>query len=314
MAEGSYEPYNTLTILIGLFLLALSSNQVYADHSPTHSRWSIEIMDEGEIIEELELDSGGVVSFPVVITNENLVSITVDLNYSISFDAVVSGPESVEVSGSSDEELEITIHGVKVMELFGGEEGDLEVTGTVTSRQGLPISIPGDSDSAEARVKVPKIHNLVLEIIESDYSVSAGSVEMLELTLSNNGNVEDEASEVTASTSCKSLNLENQVSDLVEKKINKGSQISTMVSLEFSEDYYPENCAIQVMAVSHGSDGVQITEDSANLIVKTPEIEEMEEDKVFSPQRTLPGPTIFMVMLVFIFTSLFGYRESMDVK
>jgi len=301
-------------VLIGLLLVSLSSNQVYADHSPTHSRWSIDIMEEDVIIDELQLDSRGAVSFLIIITNENLVSITVDLNYSISFDAEVLGPASVEVSGSSDVEVEITIYGVKVMQLFGGEEGDLEITGTVTSRQGLPISIPGDSDSAEAIVKVPIIHNLVLEIIESDYSVSAGSVEILELSLSNMGNVEDEASEVIASTSCKSINVENQVRDLVGKKINKLDQIFATVSLEFSEDYYPENCIIEVIAVSRGSDGMQTTQDSANLIVKLPEIKEMADDEGFSPRRALSGPTIWMGVLVFIFTSLIGSRESMGVK
>jgi hypothetical protein len=83
--------------IVLLIVLSIPIFMVSADHSPTHSRWSVEIGEDGDAIESMMLTEQGTALIPVHIVNENLVSITISLNYTSPFDATVSGPESVTV-------------------------------------------------------------------------------------------------------------------------------------------------------------------------------------------------------------------------
>ena len=301
--------YAIFTCLLLLFL-SLVAEQSEADHSPTHSRWSIEIMDEDDVIEELQLDNRGAVSVPVVISNENLVSITVDLEYSVPFNAEFSGPESIEVGGNMDKMVEITIHSVGVMQLSGGEKGDFEVTGPVSSRQGLPISVPGDSDSAEAIITIPLIHRLSLQISHSEYSIPGGGSVSLEASLTNMGNVDDVVSEVTLYTNCNSLKLDNWVDGLSGQKIGKGSKTTVLIPLEASINHYPENCVIEISATSQGSGGLQTTSDSTKVTIQTPEATQKEEkEQGLISRRSVPAPSFMIGISVFFIVSVLNERR-----
>ena len=64
------------TLIVATAILLLSPSDAIADHSPTHSRWSIEIGEDGSDIESVFLTRQGSALFPILIVNENLVSIT----------------------------------------------------------------------------------------------------------------------------------------------------------------------------------------------------------------------------------------------
>ena len=60
-------------ILLMFFILQVSP--IYADHSPTHSRWSIEIIEDEIVIENLVINERGYLTIPILISNENQMTI-----------------------------------------------------------------------------------------------------------------------------------------------------------------------------------------------------------------------------------------------
>ena len=143
--------------------------EAIADHTPTHSRWDILIV-EGDIpIEELEVTEEGEVAILVMVDNSNTISITIRLDYIVPHNADFTGPAEVTVQGTSIDYFEVILSGIDVDNSTGEMDGIFEVEGTVTSRQGLPISVPGDSDADDVLVTIP-----VVELNETESEI-AGS-------------------------------------------------------------------------------------------------------------------------------------------
>lgn len=156
-------------VIIASVLLLMLVPETIADHSPTHSRWDILIV-EGDIpIEELEVTEEGEVAILVMVDNSNTISITIRLDYIVPHNADFTGPAEVTVQGTSIDYFEVILSGIDVDNSTGGMDGIFEVEGTVTSRQGLPISVPGDSDADDVLVTIP-----VVELNETESEI-AGS-------------------------------------------------------------------------------------------------------------------------------------------
>lgn len=159
----------TKTPFLFLCVMVLAVNilsTVTADHSPTHSRWSIDVGDEEMVIEELNFSFEGELIIPIYIDNRNQISITIQLEYTLPFNADFEGPGSIDLDGSSDQSFTVMLSGVDVQNLTAQSQEEFEVVGTVTARQGLPISVPGDSDSSMTMTTIPTIAENETEFIE----------------------------------------------------------------------------------------------------------------------------------------------------
>ena len=157
---------NHVVWLCLLVLTVSSFPSATSDHSPTHSRWSIDVGTSEAIIEQMEFSSEGNLEIPVWIDNRNQISITLTLEYTIPFNADFEGPATLTLDGSSDDSITILLRGVDVENLTAMDEEVFEIVGTVTSRQGLPISVPGDSDSSSIQTIIPLNEVNDTEIIE----------------------------------------------------------------------------------------------------------------------------------------------------
>ena len=142
--------------IILLIVILSPISMVVADHSPTHSRWDILIVEEQIPIEELEVTEDGEVAILVMIDNTNMISITVRLDYTVPHNADLTGPAEITVQGSSIDYFEVLLSGINIENSNGETEEVFEVQGTVTSRQGLPISVPGDIDADDVLVIIPE--------------------------------------------------------------------------------------------------------------------------------------------------------------
>ncbi|MBP12764.1 MAG: hypothetical protein CMA71_04425 [Euryarchaeota archaeon] len=277
---------------------------VDGDHSPTHSRWSVEIGEDGSAIESMMLTEQGTALIPVHIVNENLVSITIELNYSAPFDATISGPESITVDGSSDVRLDVIIRGVDILEFEGGSEEDFEVTGTVTSRQGLPVSVPGDTDSAQVVISMPSIKKMTLETEGPGGQIDAGEAISILVTLTNEGNVQQVPFNVQLTSNCVLMKLDIYL-DGLDSRYDPKEVKSSQVSIDVPEENPTETCTLSVEAVIYPNDdlSVKITlNESTDVMVNGPTESELDID-VSGITDSLPSPSPLFVALALLSTA-----------
>lgn len=274
---------------------------IYADHSPTHSRWSIEIIEDDLVIENLYVSERGYVTIPILIVNENQISITVSLNYSSPFDSTISGPESVTIGGSSNFELEVVLSEIDILEYRGGENDDFEVTGTVTSRQGLPISVPGDSDSTNVKINIPEIQSLDIYIENTEMSINSGEEITIRSTLKNTGNVEVSASEIILISDCPMLKIVEQATNLILKDIMPNEEISANNVFQSSEEQTTKTCNVKITAIYTDSINEKRSEDNAAIFIQY-----IEETKtpVVKVTDNIPAPNILISIIAILFAAL----------
>ena len=288
------------TIVLLMFFM-IHVTPIYADHSPTHSRWSIEIIEDDLVIENLYVSERGYVTIPILIVNENQISITVSLNYSSPFDSTISGPESVTIGGSSNFELEVVLSEIDILEYRGGENDDFEVTGTVTSRQGLPISVPGDSDSTNVRINIPEIKSLDVYIENIEMSINSGEEITIRSTLKNTGNVEVSASQIILISDCPMLKIVEQASNLILREIMPNEEISANNVFQSSEEQPTKTCNVKITAIYTDSVNEKRSEDNAAIYIQY-----IEETKtpVVEVTDNLPAPNILFSIIAILFAVL----------
>ena len=295
---------NAVRALTLLIVLSSTMGLVDGDHSPTHSRWSVEIGEDGSAIESMMLTEQGTALIPVHIMNENLVSITIELNYSAPFDATISGPESITVDGSSDVRLDVIIRGVDILEFEGGSEEDFEVTGTVTSRQGLPVSVPGDTDSAQVVISMPSIKKMTLETEGPRGQIDAGEAISILVTLTNEGNVQQVPFNVQLTSNCVLMRLDIYL-DGLDSRYDPKEVKSSQVSIDVPEENPTETCTLSVEAVIYPNDdlSVKITlNESTDVMVNGPTESELDID-VSGITDSLPSPSPLFVALALLSTA-----------
>tara|TARA_B100001093_G_scaffold12503_2_gene11605 strand:- start:20777 stop:21622 length:846 start_codon:yes stop_codon:yes gene_type:complete len=263
---------------------------VQGDHSPTHSRWSVEAGDPDGETEVLVLRDSGRLTFPLFIVNENFISITIEFEYTVPFEATVSGPESLTIEGSSSEEFNVMLSGIDPFEHTAGTTGEFEVVGTVTSRQGLPVSVPGDSDSSTIDIEIPAIHSLSLELKGPLDPIVAGQSSQLEVTLTNSGNVAERASQVTVSGNCPFITYGENVEQLTGQTIASGASLSAEIPFEVPVDHSTKVCNFAVDSFFVWGDGSLSSSDGIRVDIVAVEVDEESTGSTVS--NTLPGPGI----------------------
>ena len=230
--------------------------------------WSVAIADEDGEIQKIMLSDRGEAIIPILIENDGLTSIQVSLDCTGPFEAQVACPSDVTVGAGQNVTVDGVISGVDVMAHPAGTTEDFQVTATVTARQGIPVAIPGDTNSDDVGIEIPAIHMLSIEIEDPLGPINAGADTILRMTLSNNGNIADRASEIEVSVDCTLITVGNQVSDLTNKEVAVGGSISANVVFEAALSHPSKYCDVEVQAISQGSGGSQTSSDDTRIEVQ----------------------------------------------
>ena len=230
--------------------------------------WSVSISDEeGEIQKIILSDRGGAV-VPILIENDGITSIQVSLDCTIEFEAQVACPADLTVGAGQNVTVDGVISDVDVMAYSAGTTNDFQVTATITARQGIPVALPGDTNSDDVAIEIPAIYMLSIDIEDPLGPINAGADTILRMTLSNNGNIEDRASEIEVSVDCTLITVGNQVSDLTNKQVAVGGSISANVVFEAALSHPSKYCDVEVQAISQGSGGSQTSSDDTRIEVQ----------------------------------------------
>ena len=137
---------------------------------------------------EFDIDLNGEVDLEFWIRNDNPLSMTVEIDYVLPFDAEVNGPESVDVSGGENSTFDFTVKGIDVRAFDSGTKDSVEVEGRVVAYGPVPTT-GADSQSDEADLIIPLLVDLSVELAEPTGPMNAGTTTYLTATVSNDGNV-----------------------------------------------------------------------------------------------------------------------------
>ena len=116
--------------------------------------------------------------------------------------------------------------------------------------------------------EIPAIHVLSIEIDDPLGPINAGADTILRMTLSNEGNIADRASEVEVSVDCTLITVGNQVSELTNREVAVGGSISANVVFEAALSHPSKYCDVDVQAISQGSGGSQTSSDDTRIEVQ----------------------------------------------
>ena len=285
-------------VVITYVLLLMLVPEAIADHTPTHSRWDILIV-EGDIpIEELEVTEEGEVAILVMVDNSNTISITIRLDYIVPHNADFTGPAEVTVQGTSIDYFEVILSGIDIDNSTEGTGGIFEVEGTVTSRQGLPVSVPGDSDSAQVEIAIPSIKKMTLETEGPGGQIDAGERISILVTLTNQGNVQQVPFNVQLTSNCVLMKLDIHLEGLDSRYEPKEAK-SREVPIVIPEENPSETCTLSVEAIIYPNDDIsdKVTLNESTVVKVNGPVESELDIDVSGITDSLPAPSPLIAAL-----------------
>lgn len=238
-----------LTLILVLAMMPFSAT-AQDDPPDIPAGWEIGIdtPQDTEPIFEIGLD--GEVSVKFWIDNQNMVAMSLDIEYDIPFDGSANGPETVEVSAQTNKTFDFTINQIDVAAFAASQSDRFIVTGTVTGYSGLPTT-GGDSKDGEGNVTIPMVVDLTVDLSESGGPLNAGTTSSLEVIVSNEGNAVDSVYKVTVTDSCPLLDV-GGAEELEGIAIEMGNNLTQTLNISTSDSHPTKNCVIEISIQSRG--------------------------------------------------------------
>ena len=238
-----------LTLILVLAMMPFSAT-AQDDPPDIPAGWEIGIdtPQDTEPIFEIGLD--GEVSVKFWIDNQNMVAMSLDIEYDIPFDGSANGPETVEVSAQTNKTFDFIINQIDVAAFAASQSDRFIVTGTVTGYSGLPTP-GGDSKDGEGNVTIPMVVDLTVDLSESGGPLNAGTTSSLEVIVSNEGNAVDSVYKVTVTDSCPLLDV-GGAEELEGIAIEMGNNLTQTLNISTSDSHPTKNCVIEISIQSRG--------------------------------------------------------------
>ncbi len=237
----------TLTLMLALMPFSATAQDDPPD-IPAGWEIGIDTPQDTEPIFEIGLD--GEVSVKFWIDNQNMVAMSLDIEYDIPFDGSANGPETVEVSAQTNKTFDFIINQIDVAAFAASQSDRFIVTGTVTGYAGLPTT-GGDSKDGEGNVTIPMVVDLTIDLSESSGPLNAGTTSSLEVIVSNEGNAVDSVYKVTVTDSCPLLDV-GGAEELEGIAIEMGENLTQILNITTSDSHPTKNCVIEISIQSRG--------------------------------------------------------------
>lgn len=257
-----------LALMLILAVLPMSSNAQTPDFP---MGWDLGIETETDTPPNFDLDLEGQATMKFWIDNQNLYSLTLDIEYEIPFDGSVNGPDSIEVSSQSNESFEFIVHGVNVAAFAAGQTDHFTIDATVTSVNSAPAA-PGDSKDSQGNLTIPMVVDLMVDLAEPTGPMNAGTTTSLAVTVSNTGNAADSVYKSTLTDSCPLLEITGE-EDLENSAIEPDKNMTVFLNVSSSASHPTKNCVIEIAIQSKGDidAGRSETADSAEVTLRVVE-------------------------------------------
>ncbi|DAC20978.1 MAG TPA: hypothetical protein D7H91_04915 [Candidatus Poseidoniales archaeon] len=256
----------------------------------------------------------------IFVSNEGPAALNLDLTYDYDEDGPFSfdGPESIEVSGNTNDTFTVSITGAEadIVRAFSPSSSiELKVVGEEKV---------GDStlrnQELEADITVPRMYRLVPEAIQPTEDLFAGSWVEFTLEVSNLGNTQDAITTGEATIrSCPHLSvsgLEQLENTVVQVTNEKGDNKAVFtLRLEASSSHQERTCEVMLSVQSEGDNAQRSS--TFNMAVSAPSAEETntpdqsddDDAPILSDSSSLPWLSMTEMLVVF-FLAMMALRRG----
>ena len=256
----------------------------------------------------------------IFVSNEGPAALNLDLTYDYDEDGPFSfdGPESIEVSGNTNDTFTVSITGAEadIVRAFSPSSSiELKVVGEEKV---------GDStlrnQELEADITVPRMYRLVPEAIQPTEDLFAGSWVEFTLEVSNLGNTQDAITTGEATIrSCPHLSvsgLEQLENTVVRVTNEKGDNKAVFtLRLEASSSHQERTCEVMLSVQSEGDNAQRSS--TFNMAVSAPSTEETntpdqsddDDAPILSDSSSLPWLSMTEMLVVF-FLAMMALRRG----
>lgn len=213
----------------------------------------------------------------IYVSNDGPAELNLDITYDYDEDGPFEfdGPESVSVSGNTNDTFTVSITGGSAEEVRSfSPNSKIELT-VVGSEQVGSSSLR--SQEIQADVSVPRMYRLIPTLVEPSDTLFAGSWVEFTLDVSNLGNTQDAITEGEATIrSCPHLSvtgLEQLENTVVQVTDSAGSnKASFTLRLEASSSHQERTCEVSLAVTSEGDDSQRSS--TINIDVKAPTVDD----------------------------------------
>ena len=247
----------------------------------------------------------------VFVANDGPAALNLDLTYDYDEDGPFSfdGPESIEVSGNTNDTFTISITGA-----------DADTVRAFSPSSSIEFVVVGEekvgdstlrNQELEADVSVPRMYRLVPNALQPTEDLFAGSWVEFTLEVSNLGNTQDAITMGEATVrSCPHLSvsgLEQLENTVVQVTNEKGdNKVGFTLRLEASSSHQERTCEVTVSVQSEGDDAqrssafnVDVSAPSADK-TNTPDEGDDNEAPIVADSSSLPWLSTIELIGVFL--------------
>jgi len=315
--RGAAPAVLVLTLLVASFPVAGQGMQ-----GPSWEMGWVTDVDPKYIV-ELEEDwdlSGSLVFF---VNNEGPGELTLAITYDYDEDGpfTFDGPESVSVSGNTNDSFTINIEGGTAEEVRAfSPSSKIELTVLAEEQVGTSTL---RSQEASADVTVPRMYRLIPEMTPPTETLFAGSWVEFSLQVKNMGNTQDAITVGEATIrSCPHLSvvgldeLENTVVPVTES--NGNNAVVFTLRLEATSSHQERTCEVSISVESEGDNNMRSS--TMDVAVKAPQVEteapnaDDDEGETSTNNETLPWfGTLDTVGMLFLASLLVRRRRDLSI-
>ncbi len=251
----------------------------------------------------------GSVSVEFFVYNDELLPITVEFGYEIPFDGEGDGPESENIAAGGNKTFTLVISGIDVWAYQADSKEDFTISVTLVSRASIPQPLP-ETKMASGELQIPRVYSLEVDVSDPVGPMNAGSEMSLQVTVRNNGNVNDRVGSIEVSDNCPLLTTDNGLDILTTRDIQSGQKTEASIMVSASQSHPQRKCDLEVTISSNGAantGGSDISHDEARITVEPPPANEEQPEEPDDPNQTveivssnLPftGPMLTISMLI----------------
>lgn len=256
----------------------------------------------------------------IYVSNDGPAELNLDITYDYDEDGPFEfdGPESVSVSGNTNDTFTVSITGGSAEEVRSfSPNSKIELT-VVGSEQVGSSSLR--SQEIQADVSVPRMYRLIPTLVEPSDTLFAGSWVEFTLDVSNLGNTQDAITEGEATIrSCPHLSvtgLEQLENTVVQVTDSAGSnKASFTLRLEASSSHQERTCEVSLAVTSEGDDSqrsstINIDVKAPTAVNDTPVFDDEEEGSSDVTDSNLMWLSFVEVLLVMVGSVVVLQRSS----
>jgi hypothetical protein len=294
-------------IMASTLLIPFASTVVAQPDQPTLPGWDLGILYEDNEETPFMVENNGEVTLDFWIDNQNPYSIMLELEYEVPWEAKNNGEGNVSLDSGENVTFSLTISDIDVFSIAAKSEEPFTITATLQERGGIPV-FP-ESKEANGELEIPEIFDLRIEIDDPLGPVNSGTDYILKVTVSNEGNSQDKASEIEVTDDCPLLTTDDALQAITSRTLESGAKTEANLKISASESHPSRSCKIEVTVKSKGAAGTQLSTDNTRVNIESSpqnqeDPEENNNDENESPTEivssNLPAPGISIIFSILI--------------